>query len=54
MPDLKGPAKWMAWLVEIGVIVDAGRPGIDPSFGAGVMDLERLLDWIIDNAIPRI
>lgn len=49
MNDLIGPAQWKEWFVEEEILVDAGAPGFDPSYGMGIPAIDRLLDWILKH-----
>ena len=50
MPDLIGPDAWKKFVVDEGFYIDAGKEGVDHSFGIGLPAIERMLDWIIEKS----
>jgi subtilisin family serine protease len=49
MPDLKGPKEWSDWFVENKLTVDLGSPGWDPRYGNGLVDVNKVFNFLLDN-----
>jgi len=47
LPDLHGVTEWRDFFIAEDMLRDAGRPGEDDSFGIGIPDIEKMLDWIL-------
>jgi subtilisin family serine protease len=49
LPDLKGAKAWSDWFVENKLTVDLGSPGWDPRYGNGLVDVNKVFNFLLDN-----
>lgn len=48
-PDIKGPKAWTNMYRDMGVVIDLGVSGWDPSFGYGLIDWHRMFSIMLDE-----
>lgn len=49
MPDLKGAKAWSDFFVENNLTIDLGKPGWDPRYGNGLVDAQKVFQFLLDN-----
>ncbi len=49
LPDLKGPKAWADFFVTNNLTVDLGAPGWDPRYGNGLVDVQKVFQFLLDN-----
>lgn len=47
--DLVGAKAWSDWLVENKLTIDLGQPGWDPRYGNGLVDIEKVFQFLLDK-----
>lgn len=49
MQDLRGPKAWHDFYVENKLTIDLGAPGWDPRYGNGLVDVQKVFQFLLDN-----
>jgi len=49
MPDLKGAKAWSDFFVSNNLTVDLGAPGWDSRYGNGLVDAQKVFQFLLDN-----
>lgn len=49
LPDLKGAKAWADFFVTNNLTVDLGKPGWDPRYGNGLVDTQKVFEFLLDN-----
>ncbi len=49
--DLVGPKDWADFIVENKLFVDIANPGWDPRAGHGILDLNKIFDFLLDKTL---
>ena len=49
MPDLKGAKAWADFFTTNNLTVDLGAPGWDPRYGNGLIDVQKVFQFLLDN-----
>jgi len=54
LPDLKGPEEWSDWFVTEKLTVDLGAPGWDPRYGNGLVDVNKVADYLLERTTQNV
>jgi len=49
LPDLKGPKPWSDFFTTNNLTVDLGSPGWDSRYGHGLIDFQKVFQFLLDN-----
>ena len=49
LPDLRGPKAWSDFYTENKLTIDLGAPGWDPRYGNGLIDFQKVFQFLLDN-----
>lgn len=48
-PDIKGPKAWADFFTTQNLLVDLGSPGWDSRYGNGLVDVQKVFQFLLDN-----
>jgi hypothetical protein len=52
--DLKGPTQWAEWFVQNNLTVDLGSAGWDARYGNGLVDVNKVLDFMLKETPTNV
>lgn len=52
--DLKGPTQWAEWFVKNNLTIDLGSAGWDARFGNGLVDVNKVLDFMLKDTPTNV
>jgi len=47
--DMHGPKEWSDFFIDNNLLVDLGKPGWDPRYGNGLVDVTKSFDFLLDK-----
>lgn len=49
LPDIRGPKAWADFFTSQNLLVDLGSPGWDARYGNGLVDVQKVFQFLLDN-----